>query len=698
MRSTNKTPTGSSTAGRSRSVESATDRTDLAWLVALPAAAFTVAAMLLVGAPLGRTIFPVRTLEFWPSTLPYVHPKPAEQARYLIALGGALLVPIAVFASGRWRLPRLPFARLGALAMQLAFVAALACGILTRETEGTMLGGVKFGLGYFTGPTIAVALLIGLAFTVCLSSPQARSRIRDLLFCESRLVRWGAVAVAALATLIWLLPAIQLDGTVADASVARVNLAFTFDEGLAVLNGHSPLVDYVAQYGSLWPYPVAIPLHFTNGSLGSYTASMAAITGVSMLAVYGLLQRVTRSAVAALALFLPFLATSFFIVEGNPITRFSFADYFGVFPMRYAGPYLVAFLIARHLSGARPRLAIWIFLGAGLTLLNNADFGVPALGAAVVALVAAAPGPRTRRWSLELLFEAIAGLVAAYVLVSILTLARAGELPDLALLFRYAHLFALAGYLMLPTPWFGFWVVIYLTFAAALAVAAIMIVRRSAERTTIGMLAWIGIFGLGIGSYYDGRSHPQVLVAMFSAWSLAVVLLVVVAVRSAAGSGRRVGPAQVALLVGFGLAVCSLAQFPTPWGSIQRLRSPAATELFQPRAEARFVAAHTRPGEPVAMLPSLGQRISREADVDDTTPYTGSASMPTKQQFREMLSRLREAGGSTVIVSEPEALPEMIPALEREEFRISAREGSSGTTEVPTLGGLVVMTRRQDPR
>jgi hypothetical protein len=680
-------------AGQSKSSASAIDRADFAWLVAVPAAALTVVAMLVLGAPLGRTLLPVRTLDFWPSALPYVHPKPAEQARYLVALGGALLVPIAVLASGRWRLPRIPVARPGALAAQLALVTTLAFGLLTVEREGAALGKVKFGLAYFTVPTITVALLIGLAFAVSLSRRELRARIGDLLACESRLVRWGAPSVAVLATLIWLLPAIQLDGTVADSSSAHFNLAFTFDEGLAVLNGHSPLVDYVAQYGSLWLYLVGIPLHLSNGSLGSFTASMAAITGVSMLAVYGILRRVSRSAIGALALFLPFLATSFFIVEGNPITRFSFADYFGVFPMRYAGPYIVAFLIARHLSGARPRRAFWIFLAAGLTVLNNSDFGIPALGATVLALVASAPVLRSRRSSLELLFDAAGGLVVAYALVAMLTLIRAGQLPDLALLFRYAHLFALAGYLSLPTPWFGFWTVIYLTFAAALAVAAVLAVRRSQERATIGMLVWIGVFGLGVGSYYDGRSHPQVLVSMFSTWSLAVALLVVVAVRSSAASPRRLGPAQVALFVGFGLMVCSLAQFPTPWGSIERLHSPAAVELFQPRAEAEFVAAHTRPGEPVAMLPSLGQRISREAGVDDITPYTGSPSMPTKQQFREMLSHLREAGGSSVILSEGEALPEMIPALERDGFQISAREPSSPAGEVPVLGGLVVMTR-----
>ena len=74
-------------------------------------------------------------------------------------------------------------------------------------------------------------------------------------------------------------------------------------------------------------------------------------------------------------------------------------------------------------------------------------------------------------------------------------------------------------------PWFGFWVAVYLTFAAALVVAALLITRSDARRIEIGVLAWIGIFGLGAGAYYTGRSNSEVLIALFSAWGLAVVLL-----------------------------------------------------------------------------------------------------------------------------------------------------------------------------
>jgi hypothetical protein len=650
----------------------------LAWLVAVPAGLLTVVLMLLFGAPLGRLLLAAPALDFWPGALKYVRPEPTEQARYLIALAGAVMVPLALMAQA-WRPTLRRRSERWALAVQVGFVAIMIAALFCQ------LGTVGVGIGYFTVPTVLVALAVGLGFMAALRHPPALALATSLLGEDSRRVRWGAALAATLATAIWLLPAIQLDSMIADANTATsYGLIYTYDEGLSVLNGHTPLVDYAAQYGSLWPYVIAIPLHLGDASLGSFTLSMVAITLLAMLAVYGVIRRVCRSPLGALALYLPFLATSFFFIRDGLPYRYSFADYFGIFPLRYAGPYFVAFLLARHLSGARPRAAIWIFLVAGFTLLNNGDFGVPALGATIIALVAAAERPRTRGWWGQLSFEAVGGLLAAFAVVSIVTLARTGEIPDLDLLFRYARLFALAGYAMKPMQWFGFWVIIYLTFCSALVVATIMVLRRDSDRTSTGMLAWIGIFGLGIGSYYAGRSHPEVLIAMFSAWSLAVVLLVAVTTRFVARAGRRVAPAQLALFVGFGLLVCSLAQFPAPWRSVELLQVKAEREAFQPVGEADFIAAHTRPGEPVVLLMVMGQRASRRAGVENLMPYSGILSMPTEQQLDETVRRLHDAGGSKIFLREgEEAWPQLIPALKRKGFRQAAVGGPTAIGSLP---------------
>jgi hypothetical protein len=640
------------------------------WLLTPLAGALTIGLMVVFGHPLGEVIFPKAPLsEFWPSARVYAQPKPFEQARYLLTLLGAILVPAALLWGEhrgwqRWSPRGLPVLARGA---ELAFVVVLALGILCRRDV------VAFGISYFSVPTLIVAGVVAAGLALGVGAPTIRVRGSALLRERSTAVRWAALAIAVLAVVIWLLPAIETDSTVAGSNTGTwFDLQFSFDEGLSVLNGHTPLVNYVAQYGSLWPYVAAIPLHFTNGSLAGYTVSMTTVSALSMLAIYGVLRRVTRSAPAALLLFLTFVATSCFIARGTPIYRYSFADYFGAFPMRYAGPYFTCYLLARHLSGERPRRTVWIFLAAGLSVLNNGDFGVPCLGATILALAVCAPRPWALGGAALRVGEAIGGLLGAYALVAVVTVARTGDLPKIGLVFQYAHLFAISGYQMVRTPWFGTWIVLYLTYAAALVVG-VWLMRRTADRVGAGMLVWIGIFGLGGGAYYAGRSISEVLIELFSAWALAIALLMAITIRHLVRTVTRPGIAQVALFFGFGLSLCSLAQFPAPWSSLRRLTSPDSVQLFQPTAEVDFVRGHVRRGQPVALLTYLGQRTSREAHVDDVTPFSGLLSMPTMPQLAQTISQLRAAGGHQIVLYVGnDYWPEMLPAIEHDGFRLVA--------------------------
>jgi hypothetical protein len=240
---------------------------------------------------------------------------------------------------------------------------------------------------------------------------------------------------------------------------------------------------------------------------------------------------------------------------------------------------------------------------------------------------------------------------------------------------------------MLPTPWFGFWVAIYLTFCAALVVATLLLLRPDRSRLEVGALAWIGIFGLAIGSYYAGRSHWQVLIATFSAWGLAVVLLLIVLIKELVRREARPSPAHVALFVGFGLMVCSLAQFPAPWKSVSRLQSNSP-EIFQPSADEAFIGPRVTHGEPVALLTELGQRISRVVGVDDVTPYSAVESMPTRVQLKETIEQLREEGGTKIFFQERVGVwPQMPEAIENLGFRPVAE------SEPPAPDGAVAPDR-----
>ncbi|HEX7292450.1 MAG TPA: hypothetical protein VF250_15125, partial [Conexibacter sp.] len=463
----------------------------------------------------------------------------------------------------------------------------------------------------------------------------------------------AAAALAVVAVAITVLPAISTEASILRASDEFVyHVRFVYDETVAVLDGRSPLGDFAAQYGSLWPYLTALPLAPFDAALGVFTVTMAALTALALLALYALLRRVTRSSPLALALFLPLLATSAFRLHDPSTSRFSLINYFGTMPLRYAGPFLLAWLLARHLDGARPRRPWPLLAAAGLVAIDNTSFGIPALAATVAALLCFAGGPPTRARLRTLARELALGLAVAVAAVTALLLVRTGEPPDPSLTLRYARLFAVDGFGMAPLhPQLGMSTVIYLTFVAALGTATVLALRPAPDRLLIGLLAWSGVFGLGAGGYYVGRSIPEVLTNIFPAWALAVTLLTVAAVRGLAARGaRRPRAIELACLFAFGLLVCSLAQTPSPTAQLRRIAADGPRYLRQEPVLA-FVAANARGGEPVAMLTELGHLIAYRAGVDDVTPYTGSESIQTQEQLDDTLAALRAAGGRSVFLA-----------------------------------------------
>jgi hypothetical protein len=668
---------GAGANAASRDAARACSAAEVAWIAALPVAVLVVGAIVVLGPPLGRLLFGPSATSFWRDSLFVVKPEPTEQARFLIALTAPLLLAGAVLLAERRPL-RLSAAAAGravwaAQAAGVAFV--VACLAIQRHVTYESLfasGGPPFHRAYFTNATLLVAVAAAAALLAGVRDARVRTRFAAWAR-ESRGRRIGATAVAALLVAVWELHAFTTEGTVArEHFAAMYHIQFTMDETAAVLDGRSPLVNFAAQYGSLWPYPVAAAMALVGKSIGSFSALMCLISGIAMLAIYGVLRRVARSAVAGLLLFAPFLATSFFLLRGPLDARYTFGNIYSDYPIRFAGPWLLAWLTARHLGGERPRGRWVLFLVAGLVALNNVDHGIPALGAALAALLWTEGRP-TRAGLLALARDVAAGVAAAIALVSLGLLVRSGSLPDFALGVRYARLFAVAGYEMLPMPTLGFHTVIYLTFVAAIVVATVRAVAGESDRLLTGMLAFSGIFGLGAGAYFVGRSHPEVLVASFGAWALAVALLLVAALRRyATQRSRWPAPALAACAVAFCVCAVSLAQTPGPWEQLRRLDRTGARILHAPAGQ-QLVAATAHRGERVALLFLLGHWIGANLGVTDVTPYTGGISMPARQQLTDTIRALRDEGGSKLYLDST-VHPEMGEALGAAGFVLTRRD------------------------
>ena len=640
---------------------------EAAWVAVLPCALLSVVLVGLLGPPLGRAFLGPGGDVFW--TMAHARPEPEEHGRYLLALLGPAALAAAVLASARWT-PRLGavVARRVALGAQIALVAfVVTCFAAQNDIVLSAYRPLWERTRYFTVPTLLAAIALPLAALALLRRIPAERLAR--LARETPRRRAAVLAVAILATGLWLLTAVETDGTLANRIYAVVsNLPAAADEPFAILDGRTPLVDFHAQYGQLWPYVVAAAMSLLGSSIGVLTAVMATGSAVGLLAIYAVLRRIVRSSLLALALYLPFLATSLFTMLGPLDNRYGPANLFGLWPIRYVGPYLLAWLLARHLDRAAPRRAWPLFLAGGLAAINNPEFGLAALAALVVALLAVRP-PRSRAAAGRLLAQAGGGLLGAIALVALATLARSGSLPRAGLALEFSRLYGIGGWALLPLPRVGIYLVVYVTFAAAIAVAAVRVARGGREAVLTALLTWSGVFGLIASGYFVGRSHPQVLIGMFSAWALSLVLLTIVAGRAlAARAWRRPTLPELLVLFAFGLAACSLAQTPTPWSQVARLSRRAPISVLKWREAALLVSQTTRPREPVAILVPLGHRIAFDTSRIDVSPYAGIESIATAQQLDRTVAALRRAGGDKVFISTHDTFPEQLAALRQAGF------------------------------
>jgi len=634
-----------------------------------------LALVLLVGPPLGHALFPPPAdAGFWPFYVAdeAIRPEPVEHARYLLALLGPLIVAGGAAAlAGRQLGDRLNRV-LGAGGRVLLAAFVLVC-VAYQETHVYSAAVTEEPAAakhvYFTPATLAMAVALGLLAAWTLTRRELSARAARLLR-ETPRTRAIAIAIAAAYVLLWLSSAFNTDATLTTVNVnISENVPFWTDEAFSILDGHAPLVDFHAQYGHLWAYVAAGALWLFGATFATYALTMLAGTAAALAAVFATLRRVAGGAPAALALFLPFVATSFFMERGPLADRYGPAGLFSLFPMRYAGPFLLLWLVARRTARTTSAPPIPLFAVAGLVAINNVEFGVPALGATFAALLA-----DRRRWSrrglARLVGAALAGLACAVVIVALLTLAVAGSLPHLGMLETFPRIYAIDGFGLLPMPPLGLHLVVYVTFAAALVLAVVRALSRDGDGDGVltSTLAWSGVFGLGAGAYFAGRSHPEVLVDLFSAWALALSLLAVVVVRAIQlRPVRRPRLVELLVLAGLGAAACSIAQIPTPWSQLARLEQ---TPYPSKRVEmTRTIGMLTRRGEAVAMVMPDGHRIAYELGLDDVTPYANLGSMMTRPQWSEMLVALRRARGRTIIVPRTDLHPQQARFLVRAGYR-----------------------------
>jgi hypothetical protein len=657
---------------------------EVAWVALLPCALLAVAAIALLGPPLGHALVGHTSDQLWPPGWWQAagHPEPSKQGRFLVAVLAPLLLVAAILAGVRRRLALPPrTVRTLSLTSYALIVALLVVALLEQRLKYVVPEefGDELLRPTIVGPgsVLAAAVLVAVALLLLRRSSIAQ-RVAAAAR-ETRARRWALGAVAIGFTAIWLLKAVVTDRL--GFGVVALNLPWSLNDAIAVLDGRTPLVDYHPTYAKLFPYLSAPVLSVIGTTALAFTAFMALLDGLVLVAVYAVFRRVTRSSLYACALFLPFVAASDVNVRIDASLLTSPFTLAALWPMRYGGAYLLAWLTVRHVDGCRPRHAWIIFFFGGLVAVDNLDFGLGAIAATVAALLFARP-PSSARAALRLLAHAVGGVLAAVALVVVIVLVRAGQLPDPGMLLEWPRIFTRLGLLSLPLQTWGLHLVLYATYVAAIALAAVRLARRDDDVLLTAMLAWSGVFGLLAGSYFVTRPDAIKLTGELSAWSLALSMLTIVCVRALATRRWRPTVPQLLVLLGFALSLCTLSQLPLPQDQLHRLTRPTPGTDYLATAK-QFVGERTRRGDTVVVLLPMGAAITHDLGLRNVAPYAFMNAIVTQSQMTEVLDTLRRervrelfvpAAGSALL-REGDSAPLQLELLEAIGFTRAATQG-----------------------
>lgn len=445
--------------------------------------------------------------------MPY--PLAPERTERIIFLSLAALIPpglVAAFLVAG----RKPFDSFGASnnpAIQHLLIL-LAASIVTYPLISSDLLGVFF---YQTAPLASIKWLL-----YCIAA------VISVLVVIDSLVRKQSKIVPMWLTLLFAIAAVVVLQTLPYRFVNEKSVtvfaywSISFDAAIyaltQVVHGKTILAGLPSQYG-FFPELVAPIFKMVGLTVLSISAFFALLQVSALTAIAALLKTYIKSGPLSILTFLTILIPTslFFLLNGH-----SQEIYLQYFPIRFFWPAVALLLFSMY--SAKPTRLRLIVLGiiSGISIFWNIDSGVPVL-ISIGATLFVRP-LLTQRFKLmsvvpALLFGVI-GLVTFLALFAGLRL-KAGVPLNIEEALASQKLFYGLGFNMIPMPLpIHPWQSVLAIYAAG-AVAAIFGWRRRSADPIYDVLFCASILGLGLFTYYQGRSHINCL--MLVLWPALVI-------------------------------------------------------------------------------------------------------------------------------------------------------------------------------
>jgi hypothetical protein len=453
--------------------------------------------------------------------------------------------------------------RIGLLVLDGA-AAAFALVLAARKDTGSVdvvVHSTDFWIGF--GP---LAIAAGLLAAIAAVAISIAGRHATLLLVVS-----SVLTTAVLMPLVIQFP---------DTYPAGYNNAFTFEELLAPANGRFPGFDYINQYETLLGWPIALAAAVAPAAYAA-SPSTAAVVWVVILQVLSLAiasLTVARVAPARLRWLVPITVVPMALLTGTVGLT-----YYAILPIRYILPIVLFALLvqaARSASLGQTRWLLVLGVVAGVVVVNNLDFGVPALFAGGVAIVAVAA---TVRLALRNGLLYVGGAVV-FALLWLLVGALSGRTYHPDYTFYFVRSFGIDNFNNVDMPGFGIHIAYVFVAVAGVIIGVLGARAVSADRRPLYVaIAFQASWLLLSFVYYSGRSLAQTLVIGYAMPLGVLLVLLAIAAFPYLAQMRRTPPRRWhrshVVISGFGLLALgtTLAAWlfiPSIQAQLDRLSSP----------------------------------------------------------------------------------------------------------------------------
>ncbi|HTM76305.1 MAG TPA: hypothetical protein VL133_01550 [Devosia sp.] len=533
----------------------------------------------------------------------FLLPEPEERAAYIATVLAAFPLALWIVSAAR-RKETNPVPATTAIAWSIAAAFLLSCGFFELSFVRTIFAATgNAGLPLWlqaSGAMVAVIAFLRWYFRTDTNIRHLSARSETIVNIALAILVIGAVGGLRIRS--------------ADMLYGDVHFEATFYSISQVVSGKTVLADLPAQYG-LYAEILGPLLRVTGVTILGFTTFLSLLFVISIISLCAFCSATLRSIplriIAVLTTFL-YVGTAWRML-GASINGIE--EYYQLWPIRILFPALVVALfvtIRRRNLGLIAVASLAIVLG--IAMIWNLDWGVPSFGALVAFfLVRLIFSPASERLAngLRLATTVVIPLVILALFAGYLTLKSGGHI-NWADWLKYQTIFYSSGFGMLPLPLFPHpWMVVIAIYLYGLTHGIAMQARQRADFQSDTILV-LSVLGIGIFTYYQGRSHDVVLTMVM--WP-AILIAFMIADQTL----RAVKLGRLPSLVGWGTApilVFGMMSVITLLYGLPNLLNIATTTISSVAADpasarginAAFIRSKTR-GDRSAAILDPGQSV-----------------------------------------------------------------------------------------